>query len=152
MHLFNNLKPLSSNFIAGIGTDLLSIERIECALKRKGIRFASKVLGAKELQIFYLRREKNLKNSIDFLSSRFALKEAFSKAIGIGMTMPMAWHRVQIINSAHGKPKLMLSRELSNWCKERCYGTTHISISHERNMVVANVVIEYGFHNCYASD
>ena len=86
--------------IAGIGMDLLRIDRIERALQRHGDRFAEKILGAEELQKFHARRARDPARGLRFLATRFAAKEAFSKAIGLGMRLPMTWRRVQIAERA----------------------------------------------------
>lgn len=127
--------------IAGIGTDLLRIDRIERALARHGDRFAEKILGAQELQKFHARRARDLQRGIRFLATRFAAKEAFSKAIGLGMRMPMTWRRVQILNAPGGRPILVLAPELLAWYNER-YGAAHVSITDESDMAAAYVVIE----------
>ncbi len=142
----DSYKLTSKRFIAGIGVDLLSIERVEKLLKKNGSRFAAKILGGEELQLFYIRKSRNLKNAVNFLSSRFAMKEAFSKALGIGMTKPMAWREIQVFNSKNGKPEIVLSSDLSNWYEKKNYGTAHISASHDKGIVTAYVVIEYKFY------
>ncbi len=89
--------------IAGIGMDLLRIDRIERALARHGDRFAEKILGVEELQKFHARRARDPVRGLRFLATRFAAKEAFSKAIGLGMRMPMTWRRVQTLNAPGGR-------------------------------------------------
>lgn len=127
--------------IAGIGTDLLRIDRIERALARHGDRFAEKILGAQELQKFHARRARDPQRGVRFLATRFAAKEAFSKAIGLGMRMPMSWRRVQTLNAAGGRPILVLAPELLTWYDQR-YGAAHVSITDESDMAAAYVVIE----------
>ena len=73
----------------GIGTDIVSVSRIEQALKRQGSRFPERILTDSELKDF-----QNLRDPERFIAKRFAAKEAFSKAIGLGMRMPMAWQRI----------------------------------------------------------
>ena len=77
--------------IAGIGTDIIRIDRIAAALERHGDRFAEKILGPQELEKYHRRKAKVEARGIRFLATRFAAKEAFSKAIGLGMRMPMTW-------------------------------------------------------------
>ncbi|UOF93721.1 MAG: holo-ACP synthase [Bordetella sp.] len=139
---FYSLLPKISGPIAGIGVDILYTSRIEKALTRSCMRFAEKILGLEELQNFYIRRNKNIKKSIKFLSSRFAAKEAFSKAVGIGINIPVRWKEVQIINSNNGRPTLFLSPKLFSWYN-KFYGKFHVSISDESDMVIAFVVIEH---------
>lgn len=86
--------------IYGIGTDIVQIPRIEAALARNGERFAEKILGSEELEKYRRRKEKFEARGIRFLATRFAAKEAFSKAIGLGMRMPMTWRAMQTLNAA----------------------------------------------------
>jgi len=80
--------------IYGIGTDIIQISRIEAALARNGDRFAQRILGPEEYAKYQRRRDKVAVRGIRFLATRFAAKEAFSKAIGLGMRMPMTWRGV----------------------------------------------------------
>ncbi len=77
--------------IYGIGTDLAQVSRIAAVLERTGGRFAEKVLGPDELRVFHARRARSEARGIAFLATRFSAKEAFSKAIGLGMHWPMTW-------------------------------------------------------------
>jgi pyridoxine 5-phosphate synthase len=71
--------------IVGIGTDVCSIDRIAAALKRHGDRFAQRVLGPEEWRVFEARRARVATRGLSYLATRFAAKEAFSKAIGLGI-------------------------------------------------------------------
>ncbi|MGH8810247.1 MAG: holo-ACP synthase, partial [Noviherbaspirillum sp.] len=93
--------------IYGIGTDIIQISRIEAALARNGERFAEKILGPEELDKYRRRKAKVEARGIRFLATRFAAKEAFSKAIGLGMRMPMTWRAMQTLNAASGKPAVV---------------------------------------------
>jgi len=127
--------------IAGIGLDLIRVDRIERALARHGDRFAEKILGPEELQKFHARRERAEARGLRFLATRFAAKEAFSKAIGLGMRMPMFWNRVQVLNAPGGRPVLVIGPELQDWYAER-FGAAHVSLTDETDMAAAYVVIE----------
>lgn len=128
--------------IAGIGLDLVRIDRIEQALARHGDRFAEKILGLDELHKFHARRARDAMRGVRFLATRFAAKEAFSKAIGLGMHMPMSWRRVQTLNAPGGRPVLVLAPELRAWYAPR-FGAAHVSITDETDMAAAYVVIEH---------
>ena len=77
--------------IYGIGTDLCDIRRMRDALARRGERFAEKVLGPTELEVFRARRARSEVRGVAYLATRFSAKEAFSKAIGLVMRIPMNW-------------------------------------------------------------
>lgn len=127
--------------IGGIGMDLLRIDRIERALARHGDRFAEKILGPDELLKFHARRARDPVRGVRFLATRFAAKEAFSKAVGLGMRMPMTWRRVQTLNAPGGRPVLVIAPELLQWYVQR-FGAAHVSITDESDMAAAYVVVE----------
>lgn len=127
--------------LAGIGIDLLRVERIERALARRGDRFAQKVLGAEEFAKFTARRNRDPQRGVRFLATRFAAKEAFSKAVGLGMRMPMAWRRMQTLNAPGGRPIVVLAEPLKTWYEAR-FGAAHVSLTDEHDMVAAYVIVE----------
>lgn len=127
--------------IAGIGTDIIYISRIQSSYERFGDRFLQRVLGEQEQQIFHRRYARDHKRGLRFLATRFAAKEAFSKAIGLGMRMPMAWSRMQTLNAASGKPMVVLSPELQAWYETR-FGAAHITLTDESDLVMAFAVVE----------
>ncbi|RTZ41018.1 holo-ACP synthase [Candidimonas sp. SYP-B2681] len=127
--------------VAGIGVDLLRVDRIEKVFARHGIRFVERILGPQEIEKFHRRYQRDPQRGIRFLATRFAAKEAFSKAIGLGMHSPMAWSRMQTLNEASGKPLVMLAEPLAAWYRER-FGAAHVSITDESDTVVAFVMVE----------
>lgn len=88
--------------IFGIGSDIIDIRRVAAVMERTGGRFVEKVLGPEEIAIYEARRARSAVRGLAFLSTRFAAKEAFSKAIGMGMHMPMTWRAVQTLNQPGG--------------------------------------------------
>ena len=127
--------------IAGIGTDIIYISRIEHSYQRFGERFLVRILGEQERLIFARRYRLNPQRGIRFLATRFAAKEAFSKAIGLGMRMPMAWSRMQTLNAPSGKPMVVLNDELRSWYETR-FGAAHITLTDESDLVMAFAVVE----------
>jgi holo-[acyl-carrier protein] synthase len=127
--------------IFGIGTDIIRIARVEAALARNGERFAGKILGADEMEKFRQRSAKVPVRGVRFLATRFAAKEAFSKAIGMGMRMPMTWRAVQILNAPGGKPIAVASGALKDYMD--LHGlTAQVSITDEAEYAVAFVLME----------
>lgn len=126
--------------IAGIGTDLIRIERIERALARHGQRFVQRILGEQEQAVYARRSQRDPQRGVRYVAMRFAAKEAFSKAIGLGMRMPMAWSRMQTLNAPSGRPMVVLSGELKTWYEER-YGEALISLTDETDMAMAFVLV-----------
>jgi len=127
--------------IFGIGTDICDIRRIEAALARRGDRFARKVLGAHEFAVFAARRAKVPARGVRYLATRFSAKEAFSKAIGLGMRMPMTWRACEIVKAASGKPGIVLHGELARWFEGRGL-CAHVTVSDESDYAAAFVVVE----------
>jgi holo-[acyl-carrier protein] synthase len=127
--------------IYGIGTDICDIRRIEATLARRGDRFAERVLGAAELEVFHARRARTAVRGIRYLATRFSAKEAFSKAIGLGIRMPMTWRACEILNERSGKPFLKLSGELAAWFDARGL-QGHVTVTDETDYAVSFVVVE----------
>jgi holo-[acyl-carrier-protein] synthase len=127
--------------IVGIGTDVCSIDRIAAALKRHGDRFAQRVLGPEEWRVFEARRARVATRGLSYLATRFAAKEAFSKAIGLGMRMPMTWRACEVVNAPGGRPEIRLHGELARWFDEKRWRAL-VSVSDEVNVATAFVVVE----------
>jgi holo-[acyl-carrier protein] synthase len=127
--------------IHGIGTDICDVRRIRDTLARRGERFAEKVLGPREIEVFRARRAKVDARGVAFLASRFAAKEAFAKAIGLGMRWPMTWRACEVLNAPGGKPMIVLGGELAAWFAARGL-TAEVSVSDESDYAVAFVVVQ----------
>lgn len=127
--------------IYGIGTDIIRIARVEAALARNGDRFAEKILGVEELEKYFRRKAKVEARGIRFLATRFAAKEAFSKALGLGMRMPMTWRAMQTLNAPSGKPVAVVSGQLQAFMDENGL-TAQVSITDEAEYAVAFVIVE----------
>lgn len=123
--------------ILGIGTDLCEVNRVERALERFGERFAARILVASELEVFRRRRAR-----AGYLAKRFAAKEAFSKALGVGIRFPVNWHNVWVVNERSGKPAFEFSRPLAALLKRRGIAKVHLSLTDEVGMACAFVVVE----------
>ncbi len=123
----------------GIGTDIVQIARIAQALARNA-RFAEKILGPEELVIFHARRSANAVRGVRYLATRFSAKEAFSKAIGLGLRAPMNWRSAQLLNAASGKPELCYSGALAQFMQANRL-QAQVSISDEAEYGVAFVVV-----------
>ena len=126
--------------IYGIGTDIVQISRVEAALKRNE-RFAEKILGPDELIKFHARRAKNEVRGLRFLATRFSAKEAFSKAIGLGIRTPMQWKLCEILNEPSGKPYVRLGGALAEWFEARDL-QAHVTVTDETDYAASFVVVE----------
>src|SRR5690606_548123 len=130
--------------IHGVGTDIVLVERIEALLARWGERFARRVLGDQELAEYRRRRGKGGHGSAyatRYLAKRFAAKEAFGKALGVGLHAPMTLHSLQVLNDARGRPVAVARNALERHLEENGL-VAHVSLSDERDSALAFVMIE----------
>ena len=123
--------------IYGVGTDVVEIERIRSALERFGERFARRILCEPELRRFQKHRL-----PANYLAKRFAAKEAFTKALGTGIHAPANWHGLWVRNLPSGKPVLEFSEELKKLLETRQILHSHLSLTDERGIAMATVILE----------
>ncbi len=127
--------------IYGVGTDICDVRRIAASLARRGDRFAERVLGPHEIEVFRARRAKVEARGISYLATRFSAKEAFSKAIGMGMRMPMTWRACEVVKAPSGKPQIRLHGDLAAWFEANRL-RAHVSITDETDYAASFVVVE----------
>ena len=127
--------------IFGIGTDICDVRRIAAAQLRHGDRFAQRVLGAAELQVWRARGLRWPDRANRYLATRFSAKEAFSKAIGLGMRMPMSWRSCEILNHPSGAPYVVVHGDLRSWCAARQL-QFHVTVSDESDYAASFCVAE----------
>ena len=123
--------------IVGIGTDIVSIERIAGVLERHGERFVKRILTPEE-RLRYARTK--LKAS--HLAKRWAAKEAFSKAIGTGIHPPFTWQSITVGRDAKGKPVVVPGPAMAKHLKKLGVTSAHVSLTDDAGMAVAFVVLE----------
>ena len=123
--------------IHGVGTDLVSVKRIEDALFRYGDRFLHRVLSETEVAEYALSNQ-----PARFLAKRFAAKEAFSKAWGTGIGEAVGWHDVSVAHDARGKPLIAPSAALKEKFVNEHIVAAHISLSDENDHALAFVILE----------
>ena len=127
--------------IYGIGTDICDVRRIRASLERHGERFARKVLADGELATWKARSERWPERGIRYLATRFSAKEAFSKAVGMGMRMPMTWRHCEVIKLPSGQPAIRLHGELKEWFEKNNL-TAHLSVTDETDYAASFCVVE----------
>ncbi|MBI4807786.1 MAG: holo-ACP synthase [Nitrosomonadales bacterium] len=123
--------------IVGIGTDIVTVARIEAALERHGQAFAARILSAQELSEYAVHAY-----PARFLSKRFAAKEAFAKATGQGLRHPVSLRRITVGHDELGKPVFLFDDELAAHLQQLGIERHHLSISDERDTAVAFVILE----------
>ena len=127
--------------IYGIGTDICDVRRIRVSFERHGERFAQKILADGELATWRARNERWPDRGLRYLATRFSAKEAFSKAIGLGMRMPMTWRLCEIGKLASGQPVIVLHGGLKEWFDTRGL-SAHVSVTDETDYAASFVVVE----------
>ncbi len=132
--------------IYGIGTDICDIRRIRASLERHGERFARKILSDAELATWRARSARWPERGIRYLATRFSAKEAFSKAVGLGMRMPMTWRLCEIdklpVGHANaGKPCIVLHGALKQWFDAQGL-QAHVSVTDESEYAASFCVVE----------
>lgn len=123
--------------IFGIGTDIVEVSRIEDSLARFGNAFAERILNEMEWQSYM---QSNTPSR--FLAKRFAAKEAFAKALGTGLRGPATFQNIGVTHDDLGKPVLDIAGELQTLLDEKGIRFMHLSISDEKNLATAFVVLE----------
>jgi holo-[acyl-carrier protein] synthase len=123
--------------IAGIGTDLITVERMERVWRRHGERLCAHILSPEEHHEFAA-----VKDPARWLAKRWAAKEAFSKAAGTGMRAPLKWAGITVVHDALGRPGLEFAPFIQAWLHRRGIDYCHLSISDEREIACAFVVLE----------
>ena len=127
--------------IYGIGTDICDVRRIRASLERYGDRFAERVLAEAELATWRSRSARWPERGVRYLATRFSAKEAFSKAIGMGMRMPMTWRACEVVNLPSGQPALVLHGALQEWFEARGL-CAHLSMTDETDYAASFCVVE----------
>lgn len=120
--------------IYGMGIDVIEIKRIEKILCRKEKSFISKILSDNETEECPI----NIIKKTEYVSGRFAGKEAVAKAFGTGIGGEISWKDIEILNYDTGKPFINIKNDVNS--DKFIY---HISISHTRTLAIAQVIIEY---------
>ena len=127
--------------IHGLGTDICDVRRIRESVERHGERFAEKVLSEAELAVYRRRGERWPDRGLRYLATRFSAKEAFSKAIGLGMRMPMTWRTCEIANLPSGQPVIVLHGELKTWFEAQGL-RAYVTVTDETDYAASFVVVE----------
>ena len=127
--------------VYGIGTDICDLRRIRASLERHGERFAQRILSPAELAVWRTRSQRWPERGVRYLATRFSAKESFSKAIGLGMVMPMTWRSCEITNLSSGKPEVVLHGALKIWFEARSL-SAQVSVTDETDYAVSFVVVE----------
>lgn len=122
--------------IIGLGIDLAEVARIERALKRFGERFLRRCFAEAEARLCLQRPR-----PAGGLAMRWAAKEAFAKAAGLGMR-GLAWREIEVMHDPRGKPSLVLHGRARQWADAHGVKSCHVSLTDDGPMAAAVVVLE----------
>ncbi|MBP7710252.1 MAG: holo-ACP synthase [Rickettsiales bacterium] len=129
--------------ILGVGTDLISVTRIEKLISQFQQKFAEKVFT--ENEISHAKKFENTLPRALFFAKRFAAKEAFAKAIGLGIGRGVDFKDIEVENDKLGKPQIKILNRKNAFLKKH-FGckdfAIHLSLTDERSFASAFVVIE----------
>lgn len=128
--------------IYGIGTDICDVRRIRVSLERHGERFAAKILSEGEFATWKARSARWPARGVSYLATRFSAKEAFSKAIGLGMRMPMTWRLCEVAKLPSGAPVIVLHGVLKEWFDAKNL-SAHITVTDETDYAASFCVVEF---------
>jgi holo-[acyl-carrier protein] synthase len=123
--------------IRGVGVDIVKVDRIEQAVERWGYRFLKRIFTAAEVE-----RCQQRARPAQCLALRFAAKEAFVKALGLGMRKGLRWRDIEVVHDHLGKPELLLHNQAQRLLEAMEASRTWLSLSDERESALAVVVLE----------
>tara|TARA_B100000035_G_C21027010_1_gene566671 strand:- start:1755 stop:2141 length:387 start_codon:yes stop_codon:yes gene_type:complete len=124
--------------IIGVGVDIVNNDRLKKLVKNKS--FIKRVFTIYEQKISI-----KIKNKINFFSKRFAAKEAFSKATGLGISKNLHFKDIEIKNNINGDPSINLKNSTVKYLNKKLKVKsfkTNLSLSDEKNYSIAFVIIE----------
>ena len=125
--------------VYGIGIDLVRVDRIAKAVERYGDRFLARVFTSAEIAYCRSRRRQGVWQ----FAQRFAAKEAFSKALGVGLRAGgIRWREVEVLPNSMGKPEVQVSGRALAFCRQAGIKNMQLSLADEDNHAIAVVLLE----------
>ncbi len=124
--------------IYGIGVDLVKVARIAAALERHGERFLKRIFTPREID-----HCRGKVRAASMLALRFAAKEAFSKALGVGLRKDgIRWREVEVVPDPRGKPEILVTGRAAELCAAAGITGMHLTLTDEDHLALAVVVLE----------
>lgn len=128
--------------IYGVGCDVVQLDRVAEVLAERGDRFAKRILAEPEWETYEKRRALSQARGLAFVASRWAAKEAISKALGTGISGDVTFHSMMIVHRETGAPIVEFVEPLKKRLeKEKIH--VHVSITDEKSVVAAFAVAEH---------
>jgi holo-[acyl-carrier protein] synthase len=133
-------RETSSKMIYGLGIDLVKVPRLTAAIERYGERFLNRVFTPQEIAYCQGKRRRD-----SAFALRFAAKEAFAKALGVGLRQHgIRWREVEVVPNPRGKPELAVSGRAAALCTAAGITHMHLSLTDENDQALAVVILEQG--------
>jgi len=123
--------------ICGIGIDLVENERLEKIVAKWGTKFLKRIYTEQEIKYC----SKHVYSSINY-GARFAAKESFLKALGIGLGMGVTLKEIEVIHDEKGKPDLRLYGSAKKQIEKRNIEKIHLSLTHTKRYATAIIILE----------
>lgn len=141
MEIFKSALKKRSAIILGIGTDIVEISRIKKLVEQYSQTFLDRI---------FTKREQERAQSTAFpaasYAKRFAAKEAFVKALGLGLTEGMSWTEIEVVNTVSGQPTLEIHGKAADIIKKLSSKeqqlNVHVSLSDTKDTAHAFVIVE----------
>ena len=124
--------------ILGTGIDLTALPRIKALLEKHEERFLARILTAEEQKAL----PHEAAHRVAYAAGRWAAKEAAVKALGTGFSAGIGFHDIEVVTLAGGRPELRLHGKAREAAEMLGVRAAHISLSHERDMACAMVILE----------
>ena len=123
--------------ISGLGNDLVRIGRFRRFVEDNKQALLERIFTAGELAYSLPKAD-----PASHLAARFAAKEAFLKALGLGLRCGIKWREVQVVRNDLGQPAIVLSGRAEELFRDRGHKTVHLSCSHDGDYAFATVILE----------
>jgi holo-[acyl-carrier protein] synthase len=121
--------------IVGIGIDMIEVNRVlEKIEKNSG--FKEKIFSLEEIEFCESNRK------AENYAARFAAKEAFLKATGLGLMLGCDLSKIEVVNDSNGKPHINLREDFKIQAEKNSWNIIHLSLSHLQEIACAVVIIE----------
>ena len=123
--------------IYGTGIDIVHIDRIKKILDKHQNCFTERIFTDNEIE-----ESKKHRDPTYYFAGRWAVKEAFSKALGTGIGVSCSWLDVETRNEASGAPKCVVYGNAKKTLETLNVASIRVSISHDKLYACANIILE----------
>lgn len=123
--------------VYGIGIDLVENGRIEKIIGKWGQKFLQRVFSDKEIEYC----AKHVQASVHY-GARFAAKESFLKALGLGLGMGAKLKEIEVVRNNKGKPDIILSGGAKVQMEKKKITKIHLSLTHTKKYATAFIILE----------